>query len=97
MGLSLEGFGGEFEIGKIAFELEDLKKDKEKRREKIGDFAFFKDIQVLGKGGYIYVREEEKKEVSFDGGRRFFLVKGRIGRRMRRGGANKVLLSAYSL
>ena len=44
MGLSLEGFGEEFEIGKIAFELEDLKKDKEKRREKIGDFAFFKEI-----------------------------------------------------
>ena len=86
MGLSLEGFGEEFEIGKIAFELEDLKKDKEKRREKIGDFAFFKEIQVLGKGGYIYVREEEKKEVSFDGGRRFFLVRGRIGRRMRREG-----------
>ena len=40
MGLSLEGFGEEFEIGKIAFELEDLKKDKEKRREKIGDFPF---------------------------------------------------------
>ena len=38
MGLSLEGFGGEFEVGEIAFELEDLKKDKEKRREKIGDF-----------------------------------------------------------
>ena len=32
MGLS-EGFGGEFEVGKIAFESEDLKKDKEKRRE----------------------------------------------------------------
>ena len=41
MGLSLEGFGGEFEVGKIAFEFEDLKNDKEKRREKIGDFAFF--------------------------------------------------------
>ena len=27
MGLSLEGFGEEFEIGKIAFELKDLKKD----------------------------------------------------------------------
>ena len=40
MRLSLEGFGEEFEIGKIAFELEDLKKDKEKRREKIGDFSF---------------------------------------------------------
>ena len=34
MGLSLEGFGGEFEIGKIDFELEDLKKGKgEKKRE----------------------------------------------------------------
>ena len=33
VGLSLEGFGGEFEVGKIAFESEDLKKDKEKRRE----------------------------------------------------------------
>ena len=44
VGLSLEGFGEEFEIGKIAFELEDLKKDKEKRREKIGDFAFFREI-----------------------------------------------------
>ena len=32
MGFSLEGFGGEFEIGKVAFELEDLKKEKEKRR-----------------------------------------------------------------
>ena len=40
MGLSLEGFGDEFEIGKIAFELEDLKKDKEKRREKKGEFSF---------------------------------------------------------
>ena len=36
----MEGFGEEFEIGKIAFELEDLKKGKEKRREKIGEFAF---------------------------------------------------------
>ena len=44
MGFSLEGFGGKFQIGKIAFELEDLKKDKEKRREKIGDFAFFREI-----------------------------------------------------
>ena len=33
MGLSFEGFGGEFEIGKLAFELEDLKKGKgEKER-----------------------------------------------------------------
>ena len=29
----MEGFGEEFEIGNIAFELEDLKKDKKKRRE----------------------------------------------------------------
>ena len=43
-GTFLEGFGGEFEVGKIAFELEDLKKDKEKRREKIRDFAFFREI-----------------------------------------------------
>ena len=40
MGLSLEGFGGEFKVGKIAFELEDLKKDKEKIGEKRGDFPF---------------------------------------------------------
>ena len=40
-GLSLEGLGEEFEIVKIAFELEDLKRDKEKRREKIGDFFPF--------------------------------------------------------
>ena len=33
MGLSLEGFGGEFEIGKIAFELEDFKK-RIRRKEK---------------------------------------------------------------
>ena len=26
---------------KIAFELEDLKKDKEKRREKMGEFSFW--------------------------------------------------------
>ena len=33
MGPSLEGFGGEFEIGKIAFEFEDFKKGKgEKKR-----------------------------------------------------------------
>ena len=34
MGLSLEGFGGEFEIGKIAFELEDLKKRKRRKEER---------------------------------------------------------------
>ena len=31
MGPSLEGFGGEFEVGKIAFELEDLEKGKKER------------------------------------------------------------------
>ena len=41
MGLSLEGFGEEFEIGNIAFELEDLKKDKEKRRGKKRNLPFF--------------------------------------------------------
>ena len=40
MRLSSEGFGGEFKMGKIAFELEDLKKEKEKRREEIRGFAF---------------------------------------------------------
>ena len=34
MGLSLEGFGEEFEIGKIAFDLEDLKRTHwRKKRE----------------------------------------------------------------
>ena len=42
MGLSLEGFGGGFEIRKIAFELRDLKKKKRKRRRKEKEeFAFF--------------------------------------------------------
>ena len=36
MRLSLEGFGGEFEIEKIAFELEDLKK-KGKGEKKRGN------------------------------------------------------------
>ena len=40
VGLSSEGFEGEFKMGKIAFELEDLKKEKEKRREEIREFAF---------------------------------------------------------
>ena len=45
MGLSLEGFGEEFEIGKIVFEWEDLKKDKEKRREKNRRIRlFFREI-----------------------------------------------------
>ena len=39
----MEGLGEEFEIMKIAFELEDLKKDKEKRREKRGDFFSFRE------------------------------------------------------
>ena len=34
MGLSLEGFGEEFEIGKIAFELEDLKRISRKEERK---------------------------------------------------------------
>ena len=37
MGLSLEGFGGEFEMGKIAF---DWKIEKKKRRKEIGEFSF---------------------------------------------------------
>ena len=37
MRLSLEGFGGEFEIGKRAFELEDLKKEKNRRGRMGGD------------------------------------------------------------
>ena len=44
MRLSLEGFGGEFEIRKIAFELEDLKKEKEKRKGEIGELTFFREI-----------------------------------------------------
>ena len=65
MGLSLEGFGGEFEIWKIAFELEYLKKDKEKRREKIGDFAFFLGRFRFEGKTYIYVREEEERGAFF--------------------------------
>ena len=38
MGLSLEGFGGEFEIGKIAFDWKILK--KKKKRKEIGEFFF---------------------------------------------------------
>ena len=34
MGLSSEGFGGEFKMGKIAFELEDLKKERRKEERK---------------------------------------------------------------
>ena len=42
MGLSLEGFGGGFEIRKIAFELEDLKKGKgEKKRGNKRIYLFF--------------------------------------------------------
>ena len=61
MRLSLEGFGEEFEIGKIAFELEDLKKDKEKRREKIGDFAG--DLGFRERG--IYISERGRKGGAF--------------------------------
>ena len=48
MGLSLEGFGGEFEIGKIAFELEDLK--KEERRG-----FFLQQIWRVSFGRLIYI------------------------------------------
>ena len=48
VGLSLEGFGEEFEIGKIAFELEDLKRISRKEERKLeilpfflGDFSLF--------------------------------------------------------
>ena len=34
MGLSLEGFEGEFEVGKIDFELEDLKKRIRRKEER---------------------------------------------------------------
>ena len=45
MGLSLEGFGGGFEIRKIAFELRDLKKGKgEKKRENKRIYLFFREI-----------------------------------------------------
>ena len=37
MRLSLEGFGGEFEIEKIAF---DWKKKKKKKKKEIGEFSF---------------------------------------------------------
>ena len=36
MGLSLEGFGGEFEIGKICGRF----KKKKRRRKEIGEFSF---------------------------------------------------------
>ena len=39
VGLSLEGFGGEFEIEKIAFDWKILKKKKRSRKE-IGEFSF---------------------------------------------------------
>ena len=52
MGLSLEGFGGEFEIGKIAFELGDLKKEKGKKKRGNKRICLFREIEVLG--GKIY-------------------------------------------
>ena len=49
---------------KIAFELEDLKKDMEKRREKIGDFAFFQgDLGFRERR--IYIRERGRKRGAF--------------------------------
>ena len=41
MGLSLEGFGGGFEIRKMAFELRDLKKKRKGRRRKRAKRGFF--------------------------------------------------------
>ena len=55
MGLSLEGFGGEFEVGKMAFELEDLEKEK-KEEEKEGNrriFLFRNRLRPFG--GDIYM------------------------------------------
>ena len=60
MGLSLEGFGGEFEVGKMAFELEDLEKGK-KEEEKEGNrriFLFRNRFRPFGGDIYIYVRKE---------------------------------------
>ena len=50
MGLSLEGFGEEFEIGKFAFELEDLKKE-EKKKGNSGIFLFGNKFRVRGRIG----------------------------------------------
>ena len=80
MGLSLEGFREEFEIGNIAFELEDLKKNKEKRREKIGDFAFFQgDLGFRERRIYIRERGMKRRKLFFIVGGDSFLVRGRIG------------------
>ena len=67
MGLSLEGFGGEFEIGKVAFELEDLKKEKEKRRGGNKRIYLFLE-RFRFQGGNIYIGEKEKNEEIFLGG-----------------------------
>ena len=72
----MEGLGEEFEIVKIAFELEDLKKDKEKRREKIGDF-FLSGTDRGFKGGYMYVREEGKRRIFLGAGREDSWIVGR--------------------
>ena len=50
MGFSLEGFGGKFEIGKIAFEGEGKKKKREKEEKKKGKrrIYLFREIEVLG-------------------------------------------------
>ena len=66
VGLSLEGFGGEFEVGKIAFELEDLKKEKgkrKKRRKEIGEFSFLGTD--LGLWGVIYICKKRNSERGF--------------------------------
>ena len=90
MGLSLEGFRGEFEVGKIAFELEDLKKDKEKRREKIGDFAFFLGRFRFEGKTYIYVREEgEKRSFFLFVGGFFFEKKHALGALEKEGGKTR--------
>ena len=37
----MESFGGEFEVGKIAFELEDLEKGKKEEEKKNGNRGIF--------------------------------------------------------
>ena len=45
MGLSLEGFGGEFEMGRIAFEWEDWILGRKEKKGK-GGFSFFLGIDL---------------------------------------------------
>ena len=70
MGLSLEGFGGEFEIRKIAFELEDLKKGREIEERKVD--LFLADL-VWEADANIYMWEKEKKRARIRG---FFFREG---------------------